>query len=115
MSVSLYMDHHVESSISKELRRRGVDVLTALEDGSARLDDETLLDRAGLLGRILFTRDADFLMIAARRQRASESFAGVVFAHLMRVNPAQCIDELSLIASAGVSEDFINRVTHLPL
>ena len=33
--VSLYMDVHVDKAITLGLRRRGVDVLTAEEDGSA--------------------------------------------------------------------------------
>ena len=55
--VSLYMDHHVPSAITAGLRKRGVDVLTAEEDGSARLDDDPLLDRATSLGRVLFSQD----------------------------------------------------------
>jgi hypothetical protein len=34
---ALYFDVHVPISISTELRRRGVDVLTAQEDGPAEL------------------------------------------------------------------------------
>lgn len=33
MGVTLYMDVHVPGSITRQLRRRGVDVLTAQEDG----------------------------------------------------------------------------------
>ena len=65
--VSLYMDHHVPSAITEGLRKRGVDVLTAEEDGAARLDDDPLLDRATSLGRVLFSQDQDLLAIAHRR------------------------------------------------
>ncbi|AFY30690.1 hypothetical protein Cal7507_0188 [Calothrix sp. PCC 7507] len=34
MSVPLYMDVHVPQAITDQLRRRGVDVLTAHEDGA---------------------------------------------------------------------------------
>lgn len=33
--LSFYMDHHVFSSITRGLRERGIDVLTAEEDGCA--------------------------------------------------------------------------------
>jgi hypothetical protein len=33
MAVALYMDHQVERAITSGLRLRGVDVLTAYEDG----------------------------------------------------------------------------------
>jgi predicted nuclease of predicted toxin-antitoxin system len=63
------MDVHVPAAITRALRRSGIDVLTAQEDGTAELDDPALLDRAGELGRIVFTRDRDFLVEAVRRQQ----------------------------------------------
>ena len=65
MALALYMDHHVPRAITGGLRLRGVDVLTALEDGASELDDPALLDRAGALGRVLFTQDDDLLAEAA--------------------------------------------------
>ena len=62
MSVALYMDQHIPRGITTTLRARGVDVLTAYEDGASELDDSALLDRATELGRVLFTRDHDFLL-----------------------------------------------------
>ena len=40
MTVRLYMDVHVPQAITEQLRRRDVDVLTAIEDGV-----DTMLDR----------------------------------------------------------------------
>src|ERR671930_184994 len=70
MPVSLYMDVHVPRAITVELRRRGVSLLTAQEDGATTLPDADLLDRATRLERVLFTMDDDLLQEAARRQRA---------------------------------------------
>ncbi len=44
------MDVHLPQSITDQLRRRGVDVLTAIEDNSAELTDEALLECSGSLG-----------------------------------------------------------------
>ena len=33
--LSVYMDHHVPAAITEGLRSRGIDVLTAFEDGHA--------------------------------------------------------------------------------
>ena len=52
MAISLYMDVHVPQAITDQLRRRGVDVLTAIEDSSAELTDEALLERASSLERV---------------------------------------------------------------
>ena len=61
------MDVHVHAAITEGLRLRGVDVLTAQEDGGRRLRDPALLDRATALGRVLFTQDDDLLREAAER------------------------------------------------
>jgi predicted nuclease of predicted toxin-antitoxin system len=55
------MDVHVRRAVTEGLRQRGVDVVTAQEDGSATLDDPLLLDRASALGRVLFSQDGDLL------------------------------------------------------
>ena len=75
MSLAFYMDQHVPAAITRGLRRLGVDVLTAGEEGRADWDDAPLLDRAGELRRIWFTRDSDLLVEAARRLRSSERFS----------------------------------------
>jgi predicted nuclease of predicted toxin-antitoxin system len=85
MAIALYMDQHVPRAITSELRSRGVDVVTAYDDGTSELEDPALLDHAGALGRILFTRDEDLLAEATRRQRAGISFHGVIYAHQLRV------------------------------
>ena len=67
MSLALYMDVHVRRQITEGLRRRGVDVLTAQDDGTTELADPELLDRAPELGRVLFGQDEDLLTVAAGR------------------------------------------------
>jgi hypothetical protein len=109
------MDHHVPRSITNGLRARGVDVLTAYEDGSHELEDRDLLDRAAELRRVLFTRDDDFLAEAARRQQLDISFGGVVYAHQLRVSIGRCIEDLEIIANIGEPDDLLNKVRYLPL
>lgn len=92
-----------------------MDVLTAQADGSARLPDPDLLDRATFFGRVLFSQDEDLLAEATRRQRGGISFAGVVYAHQLYVTIGRCIDDLEIIAKVGNPEDLANRVLYLPL
>jgi hypothetical protein len=115
VSLGLYMDEHVHSAITNGLRDRGVDVLTVQEDGRSGADDPAVLDRAMVLIRVVFTRDADFLVEASRRQRAGEAFAGVIYAHLMRASIGRCVDDLELIAGASELDEFANRLEFLPL
>jgi hypothetical protein len=115
MSVGLYMDVHIPAAITAGLRLRGIDVLTAQEDGGRRLSDEKLLDRATALGRVLFTQDDDLLREAAERQQHGVAFAGVIYGHQRKVTIGQCIRDLELIAKASEPEDCANRVEYLPL
>ena len=108
------MDENVPFPITAGLRGRGVDVLTAQEDGRRQTPDPVLLDRAGDLGRIMFTMDDDLLAEATRRLRGGEAFAGVVYAHQQHVSIGQCVADLELIAAASDPPDWTNRVEYLP-
>lgn len=109
------MDHHVPRVITQGLRARGVDVLTAYEDGADRLPDSDLLDRAGQLGKVLFTQDYDFLAETARRQQEGRFFRGVIFAHQTQVNIGTCILDLEMLAKTCDPEDLFNQVEFIPL
>jgi hypothetical protein len=113
--VTLYMDENVEGPITRGLRRRGVDVLTVEEDGRGEALDPVVLDRAGELERVAFSRDQDFLREATRRQRSGETFIGVIYAHKQRVSIGRCIQDLELLAQAGFPGDFLDKVYFLPL
>ena len=115
MSIAFYMDHHVPRAITLGLRLRGVDVLIAYEDRTSELEDPALLDRAGELGRVLFTRDDDLLAEATQRQRTGILFCGVIYAHQLRVSIGRCVQDLEIIAKAGDPEDLMNGVMFLPL
>ncbi len=109
------MDHHVHSGVTNGLRRHGIDVLTAEEDGRASVPDEELLERATELGRVVFTQDDDFLQIADRWQQASRHFAGIVYAHQLRVTVGQIVADLQLICEASAAQELYDTVIFLPL
>ncbi len=62
-----------------------------------------------------FSQDEDLLSEASRRQRSGEFFAGVIYAHQLKVSVGQCIEDLELLAKVNEPEDFANRVEYLPL
>lgn len=115
MSLGLYMDVQAPAAITRALRRRGVSVLTAQEDGASRLPDPELLDRAAELQRIVFTRDSDFLAEGVRRQRAALPFATIVYAHQQQVSIGRCVENLELIARASTPEEATGQIVFLPL
>jgi hypothetical protein len=109
------MDVHVPAAITRGLLLRGVDVLTAQLDGTTQLQDPDLLDRATELERVLFSQDEDLLAEATRRQRSREPFGGVIYAHQLLVTIGKAINDLEILAQAGTTDDFANRVVYLPL
>lgn len=115
MTIALYMDVHVHRAITNGLRIRGVDVLTAQEDGHRTADDAYLLDRATELGRVLFSQDDDLLAEAKRRQTEGVHFSGVIYAHQMHITIGRCVADLELIAKLAETEELANRVEFLPL
>ena len=115
MSVRLYFDVHVPSAIADGLRLRGVDVVTAQEDGAAEFEDPRLLDRATELERILVTQDEDFLHEANRRHRAGEAFFGIVYAHQLYVTIGEWVTDLEIIAKNSEPDEWIAHVEYLPL
>ena len=115
MPVGLYMDVHVPRGITNSLRIRGVDVVTAQEDGADRMTDAELLSRATVLGRALFTYDDDLIVEAVRRQQAGAAFAGVAYAHPLRISIGACVRDLELIARAAEPSELEGRMEYLPL
>jgi predicted nuclease of predicted toxin-antitoxin system len=115
VSIRLYMDVHVRRAITVSLRLRGVDVMTAQEDQSARLPDPKLLDRATSLDRVLVSFDHDLLREAARRQKQSRPFSGVIYAHQLRVSVGEVVRDLEMLAKYTDPEDHVSRVEYLPL
>lgn len=115
MALSLYVDVHVPVAVTESLRRRGLDVLTSQDDGTATLDDEVLLARATELGRVLFSQDHDFLRIAAEWQRDGRRFVGLVFAAQQGVSLGRLADDLELLLTCCEPDELRDRVTYLPL
>jgi hypothetical protein len=114
MAVALYMDVHVPWAISDQLRRRGVDIVTAVEDRAGNLSDGDLLGRAGELGRIVFTQDIRFKALAELWQSQGRPFAGLLFGHQLRGSIGQYVANLELVALASEPGEWKNVVAYLP-
>ncbi|MBI2806581.1 MAG: DUF5615 family PIN-like protein [Planctomycetes bacterium] len=114
MSVPLYLDHHVKAAIATGLRTRGVDVITCAEDATNQADDDQILNRATQLGRVVFTQDDDFLVLADRWLDDGRDFAGVIYAEQLGITIGQAIRDLELIAKVFDPADMKNRIEFLP-
>jgi predicted nuclease of predicted toxin-antitoxin system len=115
VSQRFYFDQQVPGPIVRGLRGRGVDCLTADEDGRRELEDEPLLARATELGRVLFTMDTDFYAISAAWQRAGRPFSGIVFAHQLKITYGEAIRDLASLATLFDPTDLADQLIRLPL
>lgn len=109
------MDVHIPRAVTTALRMRSIDVLTAQEDGAAELEDDRLLQRATVLGRVLVSQDQDLLREAARRFREGGDFSGIVYAHQLRVTIGQMVQDLELIATATSPNEWHRKIEYLPI
>ncbi len=114
MGVALYMDVHVPGPITQQLRQRGVDVLTAQDDGHDRASDSELLERATSLSRVVFTHDVRFRVLAENWQSLGRQFAGLLFGPQLGGTIGQYVQDLELIAKASGPDEWHHVVQYLP-
>jgi hypothetical protein len=108
------MDVHVPSAITDQLRRRGVDVLTSLEDGTTELHDDELLERARTMGRVMFTQDIRFGVLAEQWIAQRRPFVGLIFGHPLAGTIGQFVSDLELIAKASEPGEWLSAVERIP-
>lgn len=114
MPLTFYMDVHVPRAITNGLRRRGVQIVTAQEDGTAKLEDPAHLNRATELNCPLYTQNDDLLAEARRRQTEGVRIAGVIYSHQLRSPIGRCIEDLELLAKTFDPADLADPVEFIP-
>ncbi|NER49629.1 MAG: hypothetical protein F6J86_27380 [Symploca sp. SIO1B1] len=114
MAINLYMDVHIPQAITDQLRRRGVDVLTAFDDEAQEFPDNRLLLRATQLNRVLFTQDIRFRVLAETWQVEGKQFSGLIFGHQLGGTIGQFVRDLELIAKASEPDEWMNTVEYIP-
>jgi hypothetical protein len=112
--LAFYLDHHVQIAIADGLRKRGVSVLTAFEDGYDEEDDEELLRRSSELDYVLVTYDFGFLEMSSRWQREGRSFPGIVFGFKTRVEVGAAIRYLEDLAKQAPPDTIADSVAYIP-
>ena len=115
MAVRLYMDVHIPMAITRQLRLRGVDVVTATEEHTNELADHMLLELGREQGRVIFTHDIRFKALAENWQSANKPFAGLIYGHAEGASLGQYVRDLELLAKACEPAEMANTVIYLPL
>lgn len=113
MAIAYYADENFNKRITKGLRSRGVDVMTAEDDGHRQTDDDIVLDRATALDRVAVSQDKDFLRMAHAYQASGKQFAGVIYAAQVGMHVGRYLQQLYDLAMAGNPGDLCNDVVYL--
>jgi predicted nuclease of predicted toxin-antitoxin system len=113
----LVADESLHGHIVRGLRRRepDLDLVLVEEAGLRGSADSDVLEWAAREGRILVTQDEQTMIgFAWDRMKAGLPMPGLIVRG-KGVSIRQAIDDLLLIASCGLPEDFKDQVKHLPL
>ncbi len=108
-AISLYLDENLSPKIAAQLRRRGINVVTAHELGALGDSDENHLKRAREMGYVLCTQDTDYLIMSSQ----DVAHAGIVFGTQETHSIGDWVNGLELICNVYTSEDMVNHVEYL--
>lgn len=103
--IRFHLDEGVPQAVAEGLRRRGIEVTTATESGLLSAPDEEHLQFAVTSGRVLVTRDSDYLRMHAQGLR----HAGIVWVPHMR-SVGEMVRFLALLWEVLTPDDMVNHV-----
>ena len=104
-----YLDENVPVQVAVQLRLRGIDVVTARDLNLLGDTDESHLERATMLGRVLCTYDSDFVELA----QSGVQHAGIVFAQMKSQYIGDWVRWLELMHAIYSEDDMKNRIEFL--
>ena len=108
--MKIYADENIERSIIEGLRRRKVEVISALELGYLSKPDDFHIKKASEIKAVILTHDVDFLRIASNPKI---NHSGIIFSHPKNVSIGQCIRGVELIAKVLTFNDMKNHIEFL--
>jgi predicted nuclease of predicted toxin-antitoxin system len=106
--IRFHLDEHVDPAIATALRRAGIDVTSTIEAGLRTKDDEAHLNFARAEGRVIVTRDQDFLRFAS----SDTSHSGIVF-YIANQSISEIIEGLILISEVMRPEEMVGVVEYI--
>lgn len=108
--MKIYADENIESSVIEGLRRRRIEVISALELGYLSKPDDFHIKKASEMKAIILTHDIDFLRIVSS---PDVKHSGIIFSHPEKVSIGQCIRGVELITSILTDKDMENHIEFL--
>ncbi len=108
--MKIYADENIERSIIDGLRRRKVEVVSAMELGYLGKPDEFHIKKSSEIKAVILTHDIDFLRIINSQ---GIKHTGIIFSHPKNVSIGQCIRGIELIANILTDKDMENHMEFL--
>lgn len=109
-ALGFYLDENVSPEIARQLRARGIDVVTARDQNRLGDSDINHLRHATELGYALCTHDADYLELA---KSGNEPHAGIVFGQQDKHDIGVWVDWLTLMHGVYMPIEMHNRVEYI--
>ncbi len=107
--IRFHLDEHVAAEIAVQLRRRGIDVTTTIDAGLRTKSDEFQLAYIREEGRVIFTQDSDFLVIASR----TTDHPGIAYCKQRSRSIGEIIETLVLIYEIYTPDEMVGRIEFL--
>jgi predicted nuclease of predicted toxin-antitoxin system len=107
--IQFHLDENVDRAIALGLRRYGIDVTTTAEVGLLTRSDEMQLKFIRETQRVIFTQDADFLIIASQ----TNDHPGIAYCKQGTRTMGQIIEGLVVIYEVLHPEDMKGHVEFL--
>ena len=105
-TIRFHLDEQVSHAVAEGLRRLGIDVTTTTDAGLRGAEDMDQIAFGLAQGRVLFTEDDDFLVLAA----AGVEHAGIGYCHQNTRSVGEIIRALELIWEIYEPGEMKNRV-----
>ena len=106
--IRFHLDEHVDPAIAIALRRAGIDVTTTIEAGLRTKNDEAHLQFARSEGRVIVTRDQDFLRLVS----GGSDHSGIVF-YTANQSIREIIEGLILIYEVMLPAEMVGSIEYL--
>jgi predicted nuclease of predicted toxin-antitoxin system len=108
-TIKYHLDEHCDLAIAVGLRRNGIDVTTTTEVGLLGATDEEQIGYALSLGRVIFTKDSDYLRLNA----SGTPHAGIAYCHQQTRSIGEIIDGLVLLWEVYDPAELAGRVEYV--
>jgi hypothetical protein len=107
--IRYFMDEHYPAPVTRDLRRLGIDVLTAQDAGRGGLPDTDQLAFATAGERVMVTFDIDYLAL----HQSGIHHAGIAWCREQKYGIGMLIQLLQLLPAVSDRDQMRNRVEYL--